>query len=122
MDKQVETSLITEQVIGALKKEAVNWVIKRLVIKAAWMGSWFMSPILNFIVPMIIDALYDYGALGINWLWMLVENHLELKTAIKTKENLQAILKAGGDYTKAEEEFDDATDSLIEHNFNRLPR
>lgn len=109
-------------IVPILKKEAANWVIKALVAKSSFFAGWLISPILGWVVPMIIDVLYDKGALGVNWLWIIVENKSELKDVIKSKENLRAVLLGGGDYTKAEQEFDDAAEDLIRHNFNHLPR
>ena len=113
---------LAKVIIDELKKQAAKEVIGLLAARSSFFASWFMSPILSFIVPLVIDILYDKIALGVNWLWIIVENNAELKNAIGSKEKLEKILSAGGDYTQAEREFNEATDDLIRHNFERLPR
>lgn len=111
-----------KKIIELLKDEAAKSVIKALVAKSSFFASFFMTPVLAWFVPFVIDILYDKGALAINWVWILVDNHVELKRAIDTKEKLQAILAAGGDYTKAEEAFNEATDDLIHRGGGIFPR
>jgi len=105
-----------------MKRLAVEAVMKLIVAKAPFFAGRFINPILGWIVPMVIEVLYDKGALAVNWMWIIVENSLELKAAVKSKDRLFKILEAGGDYAKAEKEFNDATDDLIQHDFDRLPR
>lgn len=112
---------IVKDTIDLLKKEAASAVIKALVAKISFFGSWFMNPILAFIVPIVINYLYEEGAFAVDWVWILIQNSNELSMAIKTKDNLQKILAAGGDYKKAEAAFDQAGDDLIRRNFNHLP-
>ncbi len=116
------TSAVVDSIIAALKKEAAEQVIKKLAAKSAFFSSWFMSPILSFIVPIVIDELYDKSALGINWLWIIIENKKELKDAIRTREELLSLLRNGQDTTQAEDEFNEAADSLIKRNNGHLPR
>lgn len=115
-------SAVVNSLIAALKKEAVAKIISSLVAKSSFFASWFMSPLLSWIVPIIIDELYDISALGINWLWIIVENKKELKDAISTREALQKLLLEGKDTKKAEEDFNEAADNLISRNHKHLPR
>ena len=115
-------SPLVDVTINLLKKKASEMVIQLIVAKAPFFAGWFVNPILGWIVPIVIDVLYDKGALGLNFLWIAVESSMELSAAIKTRDNLRDILTNGGNYDKAEREFDDATDDLVRHRFDRLPR
>jgi hypothetical protein len=108
--------------IDLLKKKAAEAVIAMIVAKAPFFAGWFVNPILGWIVPIVIDVLYDKGALGFNFLWITVENSVELSAAIKSRENLVEILKSGGNYDEAEKEFDEAADKLIRLRREHLPR
>lgn len=109
--------------IDLLKKELAKKVLALAIAKAPFLASAFVNPIAAWFISIIIDVLYDKMALGVNWVWSIVENHAELKAAIKTRDKLAGILAAGGDYTKAEKEFDDATDDLIRRDIDDgLPR
>jgi hypothetical protein len=108
--------------IDHLKKSLAEEALKLIVARAPFLGSAFINPITTFFVKMLIDVLYDKGALGINWVWSLIENKHELKDALKTREDLRRLLEAGLDTTKVEEEFNEATDDLIKRNHDRLPR
>ena len=99
-----------------------EWVLSKLIAKASFLGFAIINPIVGFIVQKVIEELLDYGALAINWAWIVIENNSELKSAIKSRDELKLILAMGGDTTKAQETFDEATDDLIQHNFDRLPR
>jgi hypothetical protein len=107
---------------AALKKLAKDEVVKLIVAKAPFFAGSIMNPLLGWFVSIVIGVLYDKGALGINWMWISLDNNKELKEALKSKEKLYAILQAGGDHAKAEQEFNKATDDLIRHNINRLYR
>lgn len=115
-------STVAEAIVNLLKKEAASYVIKALVARLPFLGTWFMNPIIGFLVTEVIDILYDKGALGINWLWIIIENNIELNAAIKSRIALKEILKAGGNYEEAEENFDEATDDIIRRRHKRLPR
>jgi hypothetical protein len=116
------SSAIVAQAIASMKKLAAEAVIKLIVAKAPFFAGRFVNPIISWLVPIIIDVLYDKGALAVNWMWINLDNNLELKAAIGSKEKLYAILQAGVNYAEAEKEFNKATDDIIRHEFNRLPR
>ena len=105
-----------------LIQELKKWVLAKLIAKASFFGFAIINPIVAFIVQKVIEELLDYGALAVNWTWIIVENNVELKAAIKSKDELKLILAMGGDTTKIQESFDDATDDLVKRNFDRLPR
>lgn len=115
-------SPLVDATIDLLKKKAAEEVIKLLIAKMPFLGSWFFNPIIGWLVPIIIDVLYDKAALGINFLWITVENSAELNAAIKTRDELKAILQKGGDYKEANDDFNEATDDLIRRRHDRLPR
>lgn len=104
-----------------LLKEALSQLaISLLKVELPFLSTWFMSPVLGFFAPIIIGVLFDRGAFAVDWVWISIQNHVELGKAISTKEQLQKILEAKGDYEKAEKEFDDASDALIRHNFDHI--
>lgn len=115
-------SPLVDVTINLLKKKLAEEVIKLLVAKSPFFASWFVNPILSWIVPIVIDVLYDKAALGINFIWIAVENSAELNAAIKTRDELKAILQSGGNYKDIEEDFNEATDELIRRRHARLPR
>ena len=112
---------IVEQTTELLKKKLIDSVIESLVIRSPFFSSWLIAPLTSFFVTLIIDELYKRAALAVNWVWIIVENNAELSAAIKTKERLALLLNAGENYAEAEKEFDEATDKIIRHNFDRLP-
>ena len=99
-----------------------EWVLAKLIAKASFLGFAIINPIVSFIVQKVIEELLNYGALAVNWTWIIVENNMELKSAIKSRDELKLILAMGGDITKAQETFDEATDDIIKHNLDRIPR
>ncbi len=104
---------IVEQAINLLKKKLAEKVIEALVARSAFFAGWFVNPIIGFFVPMIIDLLYEQGAFYVEWVWNIIENNIELKNAVKSKTTLKAVLDAKGDYAKAEQAFNEATDDII---------
>lgn len=113
---------VIEAAVDLLKKELAKKVMAQLVAKSAFFANVFVNPIIGFFLPVIIDALWSQGALGINWVWIIVENNRELKNAIESRENLAHLLASSQDTTKAEERFDEDADDLIKRNHDHLPR
>lgn len=113
---------VVDATIAAMKKLAAEAVMKLIIAKAPFFAGRFINPVLGWVIPLVIDVLYDKGALAANWMWIIIDNNMELKAAVKSKERLYKILEAGGDYHAAEKEFNEATNDLIQHDFSRLPR
>jgi len=114
------------QVVVSIIKLATKELITRLIAQGATWLSWpIVGPIASFIIEKVLTEAYDGTALGLNLLWISVENSKELKSAIKTKENLKRLLDGEGlpdEVKKAEDEFDKATDDLVRHRTDRIPR
>lgn len=116
---------LSDTEIAILKKIAVQKLAKELVAKLATQAAFFAWPVvgqvMTFFASILINLIIEWTSLGVTLVQIWAANALEVKKAIKTRDELKEKIKNKEDTKEAERKFNEASDNLVKLRIGGLP-